>query len=185
MPILTMEQIAGYASAAGLSGEPLATATAIAMAESEGDTDAVGDTRIVSSTWGPSIGLWQIRSINSQRGTGGERDETANRNPANNAKAMMSISSGGKNWLPWSVYTTGKYRQFLAAARLAAHSPAIPSGASAAPAAGGVDLLDGGTWARAGLFVFGGSILAFALYKASGSPPLPIGGVAKLVKKVA
>jgi hypothetical protein len=116
MPILTMEQIAGYASAAGLSGEPLATATAIAMAESEGDTDAVGDTRIVSSTWGPSIGLWQIRSINAQRGTGGERDETANRNPANNAKAMMAISSGGKNWLPWSVYTTGKYRQFLAAA---------------------------------------------------------------------
>jgi hypothetical protein len=180
MPQLSIEQVAGYAAAAGLSGEPLAVATAIAMAESGGDTDARGDARIVTSTWGPSIGLWQIRSLNAQRNTGGLRDEVANINPANNARAMMDISDQGKTWRAWSVYNSGRYRQYLPAARLAAHTPAAPSSTVAATG-GGIDLLDGGTWARAGLFLFGGAILAFALYKATGMGT-PIAKVIKAVK---
>jgi hypothetical protein len=177
-----MEQIAGYASAAGLSGESLAIATAIGKAESNGDTASRGDVRLMTSVWGPSIGIWQIRSINAQKGTGGERDEIANLDPAHNAKAMMSISSNGHNWLPWSVYTSGKYRTYLAEARLAAHSPATFTGNLDTPAGKALDLLSGGTWARLGLFLFGGLILAFALYKATGvSIPTPIGKAIKAV----
>jgi len=180
MPTLSIEQIAGYASAAGLSGEPLAISTAIGMAESHGDTDARGDTRLQSSTWGPSIGIWQIRSLNAQRNTGGLRDEVANLNPSNNARAMFAISEQGRNWHAWTAYNSGEYRAFLAAARLAANSPAMPSGNAST---GGVNLLDGGTWARVGLFVFGGLILAFALYKATGAGiPTNISSIVKAVK---
>lgn len=180
MAVLTVAEVAGYASAAGLSGEPLAIATAIAMAESGGDTDARGDTRLVTSTWGPSIGLWQIRSLNSQKGTGGIRDEIANLDPSHNASAMMSVSNQGRNWHAWSVYTTGAYRTHLARARLAAHSPTVPS-AGGDNNNGNIDLFDGGTWARAGLFVFGGAIITFALYKAAGSPSIP-NSIIKAVK---
>lgn len=171
MTTLSIEQVAGVAIAAGLSGEPAAIATAIAWGESNGDTDARGDTTITTSTWGPSIGLWQIRSLNAQRGSGSTRDELANRDAGHNAKAMMELSNGGTNWRPWSVYTSGQYRAHLARARLAVANPsAAPGGSSAATAsgAGGINLLDGGTWLRVGLFVFGTVLLLIALWKATG-----------------
>lgn len=188
MPKLTIEQIAGYALGAGLSGEKAAIATAIAMAESGGQTDIKGDTTITTTTWGPSVGLWQIRSLNSQRGTGGERDELANVNPAKNAAAMFSISDRGENWRPWSVYLNGRYRAHLAAARLAVASPTAATGADTPGGGsgleGGLDVLDGGTWARVGLFVFGGAVLTVALYRSTGlnGIPVPISKLAKVIK---
>ena len=189
MPTLTINQIAALALSVGLSGEDAAIATAIAMGESNGNTEARGDTTITTSTWGPSIGLWQIRSINSQRGTGGERDELANTDPTHNAKAMMSVSGGGKNWRPWSVYTSGKYRTYLAQARLAVANPgAVPAGGASGGAAGGsgTDLLsNGGTWARVGLFVLGGGMVLVVLYKTSGAGNLiPVGRALKAVKAI-
>lgn len=167
------------------------------MGESGGRTDARGDTTITTSTWGPSIGLWQIRSINSQRGTGGERDELANTDPQKNARAMMSISANGTNWRPWSVYTSGKYRTYLAQARLAVGNPgAVPAGVAADAAAaaagasggGGPNLFtDSGTWARVGLFILGGALVTVTLYKATGAGNIvtnvvPVGRALKAVK---
>lgn len=193
MPTLTINQIAALAISVGLTGEKAAIATAIAMGESNGNTEARGDTTITTSTWGPSIGLWQIRSINSQRGTGGERDELANTDPAKNARAMMSISSNGRNWRPWSVYTSGKYRTYLAQARLAVANPgAVPAGggATAAPGggdtgSGGLDLTSGATWSRVGLFILGGGMVLVVLYKASGAGNIvPVGRALKAVKAI-
>jgi len=82
-----------------------AIATGISKLESNGwDTAARGDTGLQTQKWGPSIGLWQIRSLNAQLGSGGTRDEQANLDPAHNADAMVSISSGGTNWIPWTVW---------------------------------------------------------------------------------
>lgn len=111
--VLTIRQTAQYAAAAGFSGEALTTVVAIAKAESGLRTDARGDTGITDATWGPSIGLMQIRSLNNQRGTGGPRDEEANLDPAHNMWAAWIVSSQGTNFNPWSVYTSGSYRRFM------------------------------------------------------------------------
>lgn len=175
MAILTIEQIARVALDAGWVGEQAAVATAIGMGESKGDTNARGDTTITTNKWGPSIGVWQIRSLNADRGTGRQRDETANLNVATNARNAFAISGGGANWSPWSVYSSGLYRRHLAQARLAVSNPSTapaPEGASDTGADSGSGLLgplfNGGMWMRLGAFLLGGALLLFALYRLTG-----------------
>jgi len=110
---LSPAQIYQLARDAGLSAAAATIATAIAMGESGGRTDAMGDVGLQDSKWGPSIGLWQVRSVKAQSGTGQTRDATRLTDPAFNAQAMVAISGGGKNWQPWTVYTKGIYKQYL------------------------------------------------------------------------
>ncbi|WP_157985154.1 D-alanyl-D-alanine carboxypeptidase family protein [Lentzea terrae] len=120
MKPLSASEIAQHAYDAGFRGQALKTAVAIALAESGGRADAKGDTGITDGKWGPSVGLWQIRSLHKQTGTGGERDVKANTDPAVNAKHAWSISKHGTYWTPWSVYLNGSYRQHLDEAGAAA-----------------------------------------------------------------
>lgn len=114
---LTPAQVAGFAVGAGFSGEALRTAVAVSFAENDThDPARLGDTTITTSTWGPSVGLWQIRSLKAEYGKGTERDQRALDNPAFNAKSAFAISGGGKNWKPWTVYTNGNWKSRLAAA---------------------------------------------------------------------
>lgn len=131
MTVLSVDTIADLGYRAGWRGETLVTATAVALAESGGKTDAVGDVTLQTSIWGPSIGLWQIRSLVAQYGTGGQRDEVANRDPATNARHAYEISGGGATFRPWSTYTNGDYRSHLAAARTAAANAAGRGGGPA------------------------------------------------------
>jgi Lysozyme like domain len=110
---LTPGQIYGLAMNAGFSASDAAVATAIALAESGGRTDAEGDLALQNGTWGPSVGLWQIRSVKADTGTGKPRDYTRLKDPAFNAAAAYAISNGGKNFKPWSTYTSGKYKDKL------------------------------------------------------------------------
>lgn len=175
MAQLSINEVARLALDAGWSGSAAAIATAIAMAESGGRTDARGDTTIQTAKWGPSIGLWQIRSLKAEKGTGGLRDEIANLDPATNAKHAYIISEGGKNWRPWSVYTSGAYLRYLAQAQAAVGNPAASvSGVGAS--AGGVgsafnpfgDLMNPGLWARLGAYILGAVLILFALYRLTG-----------------
>jgi hypothetical protein len=104
MPQFTDAQLAGLVLGVGFSQQAAITAVAIAIRESSGNSDAVGDVSLETATWGPSIGLFQIRSLNSEKGKGTERDEIANKDPVTNAKHAYSISGGGVNWKPWSTY---------------------------------------------------------------------------------
>lgn len=104
---LTVGQIYNLARAAGLSRAEAVMATAIALAESGGRVDAVGDENLTDATWGPSLGLWQVRSVKADRGSGRARDAERLRDPAFNARAMVEISNGGRSWAPWSAYTNG------------------------------------------------------------------------------
>lgn len=113
---MTPDVIAQYAYNAGFRGPALVDAVAIAMAESGGRPDAMGDVGLQDQTWGPSVGLWQIRSVNKQKGTGGVRDVSRNTSPTNNAAAAYNISGGGKSFGAWSTYTNGAYKQFLGTA---------------------------------------------------------------------
>lgn len=107
---LSMVEVAGLAYDAGLrSPASIAQATAIATAESGRDPGKLGDTgRAGEKTtdgrhWGPSVGLWQVRSIQEEKGKGTTRDADKLRDPAANARAMVEISGSGKTWVPWSV----------------------------------------------------------------------------------
>jgi hypothetical protein len=125
---LTYAQVYALARGAGLSPQQAITATAISGQEVNGDDVSattidptqLGDLRLVDAKWGPSVGLWQIRTLKAETGTGRSRDINILRDPVQNARAMFEISSGGSNWGPWSTYSDGSYRQHLAAATAAA-----------------------------------------------------------------
>ncbi len=107
---LNMGQIGGLAWNAGIRTQtPLATAIAIAMAESGGRSDNIN----ASSG---ATGLWQI--LLSQHP---EYTQQQMLNPAQNAAAMYAISSGGTNWNPWQSYTKGTYKQFMSQANTTAN----------------------------------------------------------------
>ncbi len=130
---LSYGQVYQLARDAGLGKQAAITATAIASAESGRNPTAVGDTSLTDAKWGPSIGLWQIRSLHRDNGTGRSRDGSRLRNARFNARAMVAISGHGSDWGPWSVYNSGAYRSYLPGARAAADGDRAPS----APTAGG------------------------------------------------
>lgn len=80
-----------------LSAAQINTAVKIAYAESGFNTD------INAAGAEDSRGLWQIN-----RGVHGDQWGDLY-SPANNARAMCSLSNGGSNWRPWSAYTNGSY----------------------------------------------------------------------------
>lgn len=120
MSTLSPSQVYALARGAGLDPTRAVIATAIAMSESGLRTDAVGDVGLQDATWGPSIGLWQIRSVKAQNGTGGPRDASRLTDPTFNAASMASISGTGANFAPWTTYTSGAYLQNI---------PTVSSGA--------------------------------------------------------
>lgn len=120
---LTAAQIAALAREAGFRGNDLTTAVAVALAESGGRPDAIGDTTLQNGTWGPSVGLFQIRSLHEQKGTGGVRDQAANLDPATNVRHAREIASTDRGWRHWSVVLHGTYKAHLATARRAIGAP--------------------------------------------------------------
>jgi hypothetical protein len=116
---VTPTEVHALAVAAGLTHDSAVIATAIAWAESGLRPDAVGDRALVDNVWGPSIGLWQIRSLHVHTGTAGDRDANRLLDPAFNARSMATISAGGTDWSPWSVWKNGRYRDHLEAVRAA------------------------------------------------------------------
>ena len=111
-------EIYAAAQAVGLSSAAATIATAVALAESGGDDASLGDVSLENATWGPSVGVWQIRTEKAQTGTGGDRDAQAlTGNLQRQALAMKNISSGGSNWTPWTTFTRGTYQQFIGQAQ--------------------------------------------------------------------
>jgi len=161
---LTPAGIATLALSAGCDPGAAVIATAVAMAESGGSPSAQGDVGLMDATWDWSAGLWQIRGLRAERNTGGLRDSVANQAVAKNAAAMHEISSGCRDWTPWSTYNTGAYLQFVTIARQAVgyvvrwfnahghHYPPVPAPDPNAPvpSGGAVSAGPGGAAAAAG-----------------------------------
>lgn len=107
--------------AAGFDRSQAIIMTAIGLAESGGNDTAIGDTNLQTSTWGPSVGIFQVRTLKQKTGTGDDRDLAALMgDSARQATAAWDISHKGTDYTPWSVYTSGKYQQYLSAAQNAA-----------------------------------------------------------------
>jgi hypothetical protein len=120
MTTLTASDVYALARSVGLDPASSVIATAVATSESGLRTDAIGDVALEDTTWGPSVGLWQIRSLKAQSGTGGTRDATRLTDPAFNAKSMAAISGTGSSFGAWSTYTSGAYRANVSTASTAA-----------------------------------------------------------------
>lgn len=117
----TAAQLYQQLTAAGFSPAAAAVMDAIGLAESDGDDTAKGDVGLEDTTWGPSYGLYQIRTVKADTGTGGDRDVAwLSGSDANQAAAAYTISAGGTNFTPWSTYVSGVYQQFLGQAQAAA-----------------------------------------------------------------
>ena len=89
---------------------------AIAMAESKGDSDAVGDVKLANDKWDASIGLFQVRSLrNPEKYSKADKLRIKDKlfDPVYNAKVAYEISKKGKDWSPWSTYNDDSYKEFL------------------------------------------------------------------------
>jgi hypothetical protein len=102
----------------------------VALAESGGRAKALGDEKITNKTYGPSMGVFQIRSYKDPKkwGDSGQwRDGKRLFDPSFNVKAAWNISNEGKNWKAWSAYKNGSFSQYLDDAEAASKAAGIPS----------------------------------------------------------
>lgn len=103
---LNIDEIWTVASNAGFQGDDLATAVAVALAESSGNPNALGDLNI---TPGGSVGLWQVNlKYHPEYTTDQLRD------PQQNANAAFAIyQAAGNSFTPWSTFKNGAYLAHL------------------------------------------------------------------------
>ena len=142
MAQLTPAEIYRLSRKAGFDPLSAITATAIALAESGGVTDVIGDHN-VPSAGAQSVGLFQINYVPGRDSKVLYRNPTGNLDPLTNAKNAFKISNGGKNFTPWTTFTSGKYKTsgFFNTASAAARTvdgtaaPATPATKTPRPAA--------------------------------------------------
>lgn len=181
MPRLTDSQIAAAVKSAGFPESAWVTAIAVALAESGGNSDATNS----NSNRSTDYGLFQINSVHSDLLNGANW-----RDPVENARMALAVSSNGTNWKPWVAYTTGRHLPFLARARKAAGNPTGGTGITVAPV--GLNPLGGDfwstltrkeTWLRVGYFVVGGLLILIALANLTNATSLiPAGRIVKGAK---
>jgi hypothetical protein len=107
---------------AGFSRSSAITMVAVGLGESGGNDTAVGDVSLEDSTWGPSVGLYQVRTVKSKTGSGTDRDISALMgDPDRQAQAAWDISNNGTDFTPWTVYKSGEYQKYLSQAQAAAN----------------------------------------------------------------
>lgn len=102
----TPAQIALWAKQAGFPDGEIATAVAVALAESGGKLAAVSP---VNSNGSRDYGLWQINSKAHPQLFNQYENWWAAGNNARMAKAVWD----GAGWRAWTTYTSGRYRNFL------------------------------------------------------------------------
>ncbi|QHC25040.1 peptidoglycan-binding protein [Streptomyces sp. GS7] len=112
---MNLTELRALATQVGFTGSDINIAAAVAMAESRGDPAIVGDEGLADNKWGPSFGLFQIRSLrhpeqfsppDSLRIAGKLKD------PVYNAKTAKAIKDA-HGWSQWSTFTNGAYRKFM------------------------------------------------------------------------
>ncbi|MCW2754662.1 MAG: hypothetical protein JWQ32_2073 [Marmoricola sp.] len=122
---------------AGASRANATLLTAIGGAESGWNLNAVGDIGLENATWGPSYGIWQIRTLVAETGKGTTRDINKLKTgiDAQAAGAVAILHTSGVH--AWSTYSSGSYTGFIPQAQKAAASaPTAGSGSAATGTAG-------------------------------------------------
>jgi murein DD-endopeptidase MepM/ murein hydrolase activator NlpD len=128
---ITMQDIVNAAAKAGFPSSELATAGAVAQAESSGVVD-------IRNSIGAS-GLWQILESAHPEFSAQWKDGSW-KDPVVNARMALSVWQASGSWRPWEAYTNGRYQQYLGDARAAAgkanpNAPISTAGKSAGASA--------------------------------------------------
>jgi len=100
---LSADDVVQLAQQAG-SGGDVTTAAAVALAESGGETSAVG----TNTDGSRDRGLWQINDRWHP-----EVSDACAFDAGCNARAAYAISQGWTDFSPWTTYRTGAYQQFV------------------------------------------------------------------------
>lgn len=115
-PVYDEQSLIELLREAGIPEKDIPMMVAIAMAESKGDANAVGDKGLVDEKWNESIGLFQIRSLKNPNDYSEEdklRVKEKLFDPIYNIKAAYAISKQGKDWSDWSTFEDKTYRDYL------------------------------------------------------------------------
>lgn len=115
---LSLAELRELAAQVGFSDPDLAAS--VAMAESGGFEEAVGD-------GGKSLGLWQVHTPSHP-----EFDASLLKTKVYNAQAALSIAKGGADWSPWTTFRSGAYQKYMPVAPPATE-PVMGTKAHAAP----------------------------------------------------
>lgn len=130
---LSIPELLALAAGAGFSGPDVATAVAIALAESGGISNCYNpETKAGAGAGQGSYGLWQIYLTAHPQFD----PQQLLADPAYNASAAFQVYQQAGGFIPWTTFKYGKYLGFLGQVQAAA-------GSSPAPAAG--DGTDGST----------------------------------------
>jgi hypothetical protein len=111
--VLTDQQIANVLSEAGFSGEGWTIGVAVVLAESGGDTRAVGDID-VPEPGNSSSGMWQF---NDNKDAHPEVSKECAFDPHCSSKEAFRVSAGGTDFNQWSTFWNGMYLAFMDRAR--------------------------------------------------------------------
>lgn len=185
-----MSQTYALARRAGFDPPGAVIMAAVAAGESGLNPAAVGDVDLQSAQWGPSVGLPQIRTLKSETGTGGTRDIARLRNdPLAQMVAAYEISGHGRDFTPWTVYTSGRYRTFLGQANTAASSSGGVTVPGVNVVAAGSSTTDGGSRVQAlavlgVVVVLGVGLVVVGAARATGAGPV-LGRLGKRAAMVA
>jgi len=178
---VTDAQLAGAAQSAGFTGDALVKAVATALAETRGHpTSNAHNPHPPDDSYGP----WQINMFGpmgpARRKQFGLTSNTDLYNLDTNAKAAYAISSGGKNFTPWSTFTSGLYLAYMPRARTAAGNPDSTGSAPNAQQAlnplsipGDISdffkfITNTTTWLRLGMILAGVVLIVISLSQLSG-----------------
>lgn len=108
MTILTYKQEQQYLISAGFSPSEAVIGSAIGMAESSRNTDAIN--------WVPCVGFMQVNAKAHPQWTVEQL-----RDPAINARVAYAVYKS-QGWKAWTTYTSGAYKKYMGAATAAAGS---------------------------------------------------------------
>jgi murein DD-endopeptidase MepM/ murein hydrolase activator NlpD len=145
-PTANKKELIRTIASQGFHGKALRTAYAISIAESGGRSNAKGDVGLQTSKWGPSIGLFQIRSLKDwKKYNDPYRDASRLFDPRYNAEAAFKKSNQGKSFKAWTTYTSGSFVKHLGEADAMAKAAAV-GGPTGSP----VDLPHSGATAGGG-----------------------------------
>jgi len=136
MTFQTVPQMYALAREAGFSASAAEDLCAIGLAESGflthsdrmADPSAIGDVGLEDAKWGPSIGMYQERTLKAESGHGTIRDERwLFDNPWHQTQAAYVTSNKGTNFHPWSTWLHGNAQARLPLVRAilasAGHQP--------------------------------------------------------------
>ena len=148
MAIWTYQQIYDAAVGVGFTPARAQTISAIALAESGGNTGAVSSPNTNGTV---DYGLVQINSIHFGNGI----TQAQALSPFSSLNYALKLSNGGTNFQPWTTFNTGAYEKYL-------------QGASPSPAGGSVNTpVASTTTGLAGVGTFlsntGGTLLLFTI----------------------